>query len=361
MSAVMEQVKPEVFTPVTYYDKRKQDVTTVRWVWFPGDLIVAERKAEISWLKVGGEETTCPCLQRYGRGFVPRGRAAILELGGEPMPMRHLGELQSVAWQGITLDTEAVKNKFGFVPVFPGDGMRVLKRYSMNPTRKGMDEIVALAGKSWDECHNNKGTGVLDVIERAQFGDGISKTLKGLEDQIRHAVVTDTRIDYGKMRDEQLAMCNDFRVWGEQKVAIDNGLLQIGHIPVRPAPNLPEGSLGGWSYFLSPLTNLLIEQLELKRQDQPIQEMSNMVSQILANHQPQAAGMSAADLDLIEQRMEARLAAAREADAQRIAELEAQLKAADVSRETFTCDVCGQEAGSLAGLKAHQRARHSES
>src|ERR1043165_7254583 len=112
---VLDQPKPEVFTPVTYYNKRQQGVTTPRWVWFPGDLIVPERKAEISWLQVGGEETPSPCLQRYGRGFVPRGLSALLELGGEPIPMRHLGDLQAVAWTGIPLNEDAVKNNFGFV------------------------------------------------------------------------------------------------------------------------------------------------------------------------------------------------------------------------------------------------------
>lgn len=349
MSQVLE-AKPEVFTPVTYYDKRKQNVTAPRWVWFPGDLIVPERKAEISWLAVGGEETPCPCLQRYGRGFVPRGRAAILELGGEPIPMRHLGELQSVAWQGVSLAEEAVKNKFGFVPVFPGDGMRVLLRYAMNPMRNGMGELEVLAGKSWEECHDQDGTGILDFIEQAQLGDGMPKTLRGLEEQIRHAVVTDTRIDYGAMREAQLKMCEDFRNWGERKVAVDNGLLQLGTIPVRPTSALPEGSLGGWSYTLSPLTNLLIEQLELKRQDQPIQEMSQMVSQILAAHQPQQ-GMSAADMEMFERKMDERLAKAREADAKRIAELEAMVAKAEV----FTCDGCGQECASKAGKLAHER------
>ena len=364
MSAVLEQPRPEVFTPVTYYDKRKQNVTAPRWVWFPGDLIVPERKAEISWLAVGGEETPSPCLQRYGRGFVPKGRAAILELGGEPIPMRHLGELQSVAWQGISLDEQAVKNKFGFVPVFPGDGLRILKRYAMNPMRNGMDELTVLAGLEWPECHNDEGTGILDVIEKAQFGDGVSKTLAAFEDQVRFAVVKDTRIDYGKMREEQLKMCSDFRTWAERKVAIDNGLLQLGTIPVRPTSSLPEGSLGGWAYTLSPLTNLLIEQLELKRQDQPIQEMSNMVSKILASQQQQAPSMSAADLDLIEQRMEARLAAAREADAKRIADLEAKLATASIvpdtnpPQSTYRCD-CGKSFDTPQGLGIH-KSRHCE-
>ena len=344
MSAVIE-TKPEIFSPVTYYDKRTINSTSPRWVGFPGDLIVAERKAEISWLKAGGEETPCPCLQRYGRGFVPRGRAALLELGGEPIPMRHLGELQSSAWQGIELAEEAVKNKFGFIPVFPGDGLKVLKRYAMNPLRKGMDELTTLAGKSWDECHDAAGTGILDVIEAAMFGDGMEPTLRGLEEQIKSAKVVDNRIDVGKYKEEWLTLCADFRTWGERMVSVDTGLLALGSIPVSKA-NLPEGSIGGWSYAYSPLGVMLIEQLELKRQDQPIQEMSQMVSQILASQQTAqpAAGLSASDMELFERKMEERLVKARAAwEAERIA------------AEELTCEGCGQVCGSKAGKLAHQR------
>jgi len=359
MSQVLEAPKPEVFTPVTYYNQRQKDVTTPRWVGFPGDLIVPERKAEISWLKVGGEETPSSCLQRYGRGFVPRGRAAILELGGEPIPMRHLGELQSVAWQGVSLADEQVKNKFGFVPVFPGDGLRVLKRYSMNPVRKGLDEITSLEGKSWEECHDQDGTGILDFIETAMFGDGMEPTLRGFEDQIRHAVINDSRIDGGKYKSEWLTLCSDYRNWGMRLITIENGLLTLGSIPVIQTPT---GQQGGWAYAYSPICKMVMQQLEATPQDQPMHEMSKLIEKMVLGQSQ--SGMSAADLDLIEQRMEARLAQAREADARRIRELEAQINSAsgepihpDVSRETFICDNegCGKESPTLAGKMAHQR------
>lgn len=354
MSAMLEErVKPEVFGSVGYFDKRVLGANVVRWVGFPLDLIVPERKAEISWLRAGGEETPNPCLQRYGRGFVPRGLASILEMGGEPIPMRHLGDLQAVAWQGIPLNEDAVKNKFGFVPVYPGDGLRVLRRYSMNAggSRKGMDEITALQGKEWDECHNDEGTGILDVIETAMFGDGMSKTLKGLEDQIRSAVIADSRIDIGKYKQEWLTLCNDSRNWATRMVSVEHGLLKTGHVGEWQ---------GGHSYSYSPVVEMLLNQLEMERQDQPMQAMSKMMAQIGAQSQaPQSTGMSAADLDLIEQRMEARLAQAREADAARIVELEAQV-AANVRRETseeFACSGldCEYVAKSAAGKLAHER------
>lgn len=340
MSAVIER-QPEVFESIDYFDHRTVTSTTKRWIFFPGDLILPDRKSELSWLEVGGEETPCPCLQKYGRGFVPRGRAAILEMGGEPIPMRHLGDLQAVAWRGLPLNDHVVKHNFGYIPVYPGDGLQVLRRYVWRDGKKGMDEITALAGKEWEEAHNATNTGVLDVVEKAQFGDGMSKTLKGLEDQIRFAKVDDSRIDYGKMRDEELKLCEDFRNWGRRKVAIEHGLLKTGHVGEWQ---------GGWSYAYSPVCELIIDQLELKRQDQPIQEMSEMVSQILSNQKPVSTGMTAADLELFERKMDERLAAARAADAQRIAELEARL-----ASETFACDGCGQECASKAGKLAHER------
>lgn len=327
--AIDERPKPQVFESVNYFDKRVVGSNVERWVWFPGDLIVPERKAEIDWLAIGGEETTSPCLQRYGRGFIPRGLSAILELGGEPIPMRHLGDLQSVAWQGLPLNENAVKNNFGFVPVYPGDGLRVLRRYSMNDggIRKGLDEDTALMGKKWEECHNEAGDGILDVVEREMFGDGMEPTLSGLEDQIRHAKDVDSRIDLGKMKADRLRMCEEFRNWATRKVSYEHGLLKSGTVAIATDA---VGSVGGWSYSYSPMCELLLQQLGIPRQDQPLQEMARMIGSL---PQPVPQGLSAADMALIQQQMaqqfdaqiEARLAQARLADTEKIAKLEAEL------------------------------------
>ena len=278
-AALLEQPKPEIFDSVGYFDRRVLGANVTRWVFNPGDLIVPQRKSEISWLRIGGEETSCPCLQRYGRGFIPRGLPALLEMGGEPIPMRHLGDLQAVAWQGIPLNEDAVKNKMGFVPVYPGDGLKVLRRYSMNDggMRKGIDELTPLQGKSWEECHNDDGDGILDVIERAMYGDGMSKTLKGLEDQIRYAVINDTRIDVGLLKSEELRMCDEFRNWAGRKISFEHGLLKTGHVGEWQ---------GGWSYSYSPITEMLLDQLEVPRVDQPLQSMSDVIVQFAKNQTP---------------------------------------------------------------------------
>lgn len=354
MSTVLEQPKPQIFEAVNYFDKRVVGSNVKRWVWFPGDLIVPERKAEIDWLAVGGEETTSPCLQRYGRGFVPRGLSAILELGGEPIPMRHLGDLQAVAWQGIPLNENAVRNNFGFVPVYPGDGLRVLRRYSMNDggLRKGLDEDTTLLGKDWEECHNEDKTGILDVIERAMFGDGMEKTLNGLRDQIRFAQV-ETSIDLGKMKADRLRMCDEFENWATRKVSYEHGLLKSGTVAIATDA---VGAVGGWSYSYSPMCELLLQQLGIPRQDQPLAEMARMIGQV----QPQSTGMSATDLNLIDERMKAmsanfesqletRLAAASAALQSENEELKKKLAA----RVTYSCDWCEREFDTPQGKSIH--------
>lgn len=355
MSAVME--RKQAFEPVNYFDHRTVGAQIVRWVFNPLDLIIPERKSEAKWMMNGGEESPTPCLRRFGNNFMPRGLPAILELGGDPIPMRHLGDLQASAWAGMPLNEHAVKNNFGFVPVYPGDGLKVLRRYAMNNGEripKGVDEVTALLGKEWDECYNGEnyceacqvayppslshciidscnqpltripGTGIMDVVMQAAFGDGIAPTLRGLEEQIRHAKVNDSRLDYGKYRDETSRMCNEARIWAERKVGTEHSLLRKGSIPESSDA---VGTRGGWAYAYSPMCELLLDQLEIPRQDQPLTEMARMIGQ--QSQQPiivqTPAPAPVFDADAWEQRMDAKLAEARAADAARIAELEAKL------------------------------------
>jgi hypothetical protein len=150
----------------------------------------------------------------------------------------------------------------------------------------------------------------------------MESTLRGLEDQVRYAQLPEVLngVDISKMKDEKLKMCNDYRNWAREKVSFMHGLLKTGHVGEWQ---------GGWSYSYSPIVEMLLEQLEIPRQDQPLQEMSKMVNSLVHNQNqaPQAQGMSAADMDMFERRMDAKLAQAREADARRIAELEQQLGA----------------------------------
>jgi hypothetical protein len=313
--------KAQVFDSVDYFDHKVVGKEVRRWVFFPGDLIPPARKADITWLAPGGEETSSPCLQKYGRGFVPRGLASILEIGGELIPHKHLGELSAHAWSGVALNAEVIKSRLSFIPTYPGDGLKILQAYYSFGGRRGLDEIPVLVGKTWDECHTPDGDGILDVIERACYGDGVEPTLRGLENQIRHADVDDSRIDYGKYRADCLRMCAEFRHWGESRMGQENA-------------NIKLGTKGEWVFSYSPLAELLIAQLEMTRQDQPMQEMARMHGDMMrAAQTPVQQGLSAADMALIqtqmeksfESKIEERLALARAADVREIADLKAEL------------------------------------
>lgn len=321
MSVAEAKIAPRVFESVNYFDHKAVGKDVPRWVFFPGDTIVAARKADIEWLAPGGEETSSPCLQKYGRGFVPRGRASLLEIGGELIPAKHLGDLSTHAWSGVALSQEVVKSRLSFIPVYPGDGLAILRAYYSLGGKRGLDEVTALQGRSWNECHNEDGTGILDVIEQACYGDGVEPTLRGLADQIRYAKVSDSRIDFGRYQANTLRMCDEFRLWGEQRMAQENA-------------NIKLGTKGEWVFAYSPLAELLITQLEMTRQDQPLQEMARMHGDMLRMAQP--AGLSAADLAIIQQQVsqqvnmqvDEKLSAARA----KIAELEAQLTRKEASR-----------------------------
>lgn len=339
-----ELTRPQIQPSISYFDHRTVGKNVKRWVWFPGDTIIAGRKQDIDWLRYGGEETTSPCLQKYGRGFVPRGLSAMLELGGEPLPTKHLGEMAAVAWSGIALNEEIIKSNLSFVPVYPGDALATLRAYYMNDQglRRGLDEDSALLGKEWEECHNRQGTGILDVIERAMYSDGMEPTLRGLEDQIRFARIDDNRVDIGKLKEDRLRMCSEFRLWGETKLAQEHA-------------NLKLGTKGEWVYAYSPLAELLLVQLEISRQDQPLAEMAKMHRDLMTR-EPQPTGMSAQDMELIErrfeERMEERLAAARAAWDKEHAEQRKQ-----EAKVSYACDYCGKEFDSAAGKTMHMN-RH---
>lgn len=381
MSAVLE--RKQAFEAVNYFDHRTVGANVVRWVFNPLDLIVPQRKSELTWMENGGEEVPSSCLRRFGNNFIPRGLPAILELGGEPIPMQHLGELQSSAWAGMPLNDHAVKNKFGYVPVYPGHGLSILRRYSMNDIRaggirKGIDEVESLRGKTYEECYNGdnycdscmvsyppsvstcpqlecskpltkvRGNGILDVITEAAFGDGMSKTLSGLEDQIRYAKVTDTRIDFGRYQAETIRMCGEAKTWAGVILSFEHGLLKAGRA-------------GDWTYSYSPVGELLLEQLDIPRQDQPLQEMAKMIGGVLPQQQQ---GMSANDLNLIEQRMQAMQAQMAADFEQRLALANAALQSeneelkqriAQSEPKEYLCSGCQQSFDSPQGKSMHER------
>jgi hypothetical protein len=131
-------------------------------------------------------------------------------------------------------------------------------------------------GKEWDQCHNPMGTGILDVIERAAFGDDfiIPPTLKELKDRIL-SVRANVPIDLGQYKEEWKQSCEEFELWASVKIGVEHTLLRQGSIPVMNPTGAGMISSGGHTYSYSPLAELLMVQLGIQRQDQLNAQLSN--------------------------------------------------------------------------------------
>jgi hypothetical protein len=325
------QVRPRIQPSVEFFDTKIVGRETVRWLAFAGDVIVPQRKKQIDWLQVGGEETNSPCLQKYGRGFIPRGLSAYVEMGADHMPQEQLQNVGGGVWQGMSVNGQEVKSSLPYIPAYPADSVSNILNRSRNDAgsggiSKGIVELQSLVGRKWAECHSaDFKSGILDIIENSFFGDGIEPTLRGFREQIRRGKVSETLpIDVGKFKDEWLLSCEEFSLWGLSKLDLEHTQLKQGTHPQ------------GHVYTYSPLARVLLAQLEVQPQDQPFAELARMTGDIgrsvaSAMETREPSGMSAIDLDMIdrrfEERIESRLASAREVDAKRIADLEAQLAA----------------------------------
>jgi hypothetical protein len=326
--------RPVIQQSVQYFDVKKIGRETKRWICFAGDLIVPARKLQIDWLRPGGEETNSGCLQKYGRGFIPRGLSSLMEMGADLMPEEHLRNVGGEVWSGMALNEEIIKNRLSYVPIYPGDGLNNLLNRSQNDEagKKGLVENKSLVGKEWDECHNPQGTGILDAIERAAFGDDfiVPPTLKELKDRILHVRVN-VPIDLGQYKEEWKQSCEEFELWASVKIGVEHTLLRQGSIPVANPTGAGMISSGGHTYSYSPLAELLMVQLGIQRQDQLNAQLSNreIAEAIKTAVEGRPSGISAEDMlamsKVFESSIDAKLAVAREADQRKIQELEAQL------------------------------------
>lgn len=329
---------PQVSPDVRFYDARTVGKELNRWLFYPGDVITKRRKSEIDWLVAGGEELNTPCLIRYGRGYLPRAFVTPLEQGAEFISADALPPGVN-AQTGIEVNGVAIQSNLVQIPVFPGDALTNLMMKSMNDQgrRRGLVEITNLKGKKWAECRSFNPTekGYLDILDEMYFGDGREPTLRGLEAQIK----TGARLlpESSADADQMLVACSEFRDWGLNRLETENTRLRA-----MPAP-------GQEAATYSPLAELLLVQLEVERMDQPMASFAQQNAQLGLHLQNALAGLTGGgDLD---QKIRAIVAETRKADADRIAELEAQLVTKGPTKNA--CE-CGKEFPTAQGLRAHK-------
>lgn len=326
--------RPVIQPSVGYFDTKRVGRDTKRWIDFAGDLIIPARKMQIDWLRPGGEETNSGCLQKYGRGFVPRGLSSLLEMGADLMPEEHLRNVGGEVWTGMKLNDELIKNRLAYIPIYPGDGLSNLLNRAQNDEagKKGLVEAKSLVGKEWEDCHNADGTGILDIIERAAFGPNVTipPTLRELKDCLMN-FKADVPIDTDEFKEEWKQSCEEFELWASVKIGVEHTLLRQGSIPTSNPTGVGMLSSGGHTYSYSPLAELLMVQLGIQRQDQLNAQLSNreIADAIRLAIEGRPSGITPEQMVVMSQVFEgsidAKLAQATAAYQQEIAELKVKL------------------------------------
>lgn len=360
--------RPVIQDSVRYFDTKKVGRETKRWMGFAGDLIIPARKQQIDWLRPGGEETNSGCLQKYGRGFIPRGLSSLLEMGADLMPEEHLRNVGGEVWSGMALNEEIIKNRLSYVPIYPGDGLNNLLNRSQNDEagKKGLVEHKSLVGKEWDECHTPDGSGILDIIQQAAFGPDvvIPPTLRELKEHLLN-FKADVPIDVDQYKTEWKQSCEEFELWASVKIGVEHTLLRQGSIPTVNPTGAGMLSHGGHTYSYSPLAELLMVQMGIQRQDQLSAHLANqnIADAVRMAIEGRPNGVSLEDMLTMRREFEgsidSRLAAARQVDQERIVELERQLADAKGGAVKHICE-CGKypaagKEGSAQGLVLHKR------
>lgn len=263
----MQTYAPQVAEPIRFFDAKNESRLSTRWLFFPLDVLSEERKRQIEYLRAGGEELGTPCLLRYEKGFLPRAYIAPLEVGPGWLPRTHAPEGADM-WDGMSAGGVARNPAMAYIPVYPGDALVNILRTAQNDQgfRKGIAEITPLIGTTWEQAHAADGSGILDLMDRLFFGDGREPTLRGLEAQIRAGKAAAPEMS--QMADQMLKACEEARQWGMNKVEIDNSRLRRTPLP------------GEDPAVYSPLSETLIPQLEMPRQDEGFKRVADLQGQI---------------------------------------------------------------------------------
>lgn len=265
---------PQTREVVKFFDRQIVGKQNERWLGSLGDFVDPDRKQQLDWIRAGGIELPTVCLQRFGntKGFLPRGYLAPLELGADPLPAELLRNLGGGQQWAAMVDGKVVTTNLQFLPTYPGDAFDALNNNafvdrSTGGMRIGVGELTSLYGLTWDDAHKEDGSGFVDQAYNAFFPQiQREPTLEGIKRQIQEGIKADSA--FKALGENWLALGEEFSRWAHRRVEMENTMLKKGI------------NDSGHAYSYSPLAILLIEQLDLQRQDQPFAELSRLTGEI---------------------------------------------------------------------------------
>lgn len=270
---------------------------TVRYLFFPGDVIGNRRRQEMravsgvgigtpdgkpfNVLRNGGYEIGSPCLVRT-KGFIPRAYITPLETAAFWIPSELLPTgypaFSGVAHGNSPMPGQRPAGTLVGEKRFPGDAINWILTSSQNEQgmRLGIVELTALRGANWQDIDSLG----LQRLFFPKYPD-VSPKLADLEAQIRAVQANDP--DARNVQEQMLQACEEFREWGISKIQVEHSLVKMG--------TLAEG----WTYSYSDLARNLMEQLDVTPQDQQFATVARMQEQMAATTQAMMEKAAGAD------------------------------------------------------------------
>src|ERR1044072_2218482 len=268
-----------------------------RYLFFPGNVIDPRRSRERSLddpLRHGGDEIGSRSMT-LTKGFLPRCFITPLRIGPELMTAELVPEGRDAFLGGER--TQAAVQTFASalsgsplvaLKVYPGDEIAWIMHGSPNNSenrRKGIVELTPLErhfgnhSTGWKEF---KASGIQDYffprkgaeVAKGVFLPKLPVTLREVEEQIRAKTRETGESLFVETGEQMLESCRQFREWGMAEVEEQNALLNIGTVPAS-------GASGGHVYRYTGLADVLIEQLELPRQDEAQKRIADLNERIL--------------------------------------------------------------------------------
>lgn len=265
-----------------FLDSDDIDKTKPRYVFFAGDLITPRRKQETREMEAialsfngqpfrvtanGGEDYQHRCLVRT-KGIIPRAFITPLEMAANWVPpelvppgadtFAPMGNDDFSIRGGVSVGTKSrylVGEKY-----FPGQALAWMLSFARNNGgfSRGLVDVPQLIGEQYEN-------GAARELQALYFPN--YPTLPSKLSELQLVIQTIMQRQQGAVREIgqlMLHSCDEFRMWGTNFVATEHGQVKVGT------------HSSGHVYEYSDTAQLLMEQLEITRQDQQFQAVAKM-------------------------------------------------------------------------------------
>lgn len=233
-----------------------------RYLFFAGDVIAPRRRQERRDLAHGGEEIFSACLWRT-RHFLRRGRITPLEYGARwdiaprvPEGTRAIAVMNHGPNNTVLEDPNIVG-----IPAYPGEEIGWILGFGDEALPMGIVELSPLVGAAYEDVQKE---GYQDLFFPT-YPD-LPPTLRELQAAINSVRSVESNVK--EIKEQMLSSCDLFRLYATTKVEQDHQLMR------KPAND------SGFVFGYSPLSETLLPQLEIPRQDQGLQTMAKLTGKI---------------------------------------------------------------------------------